>query len=193
MSSPSGRVGRPASKTRDEALARACASFEAGERIEIRGLAANLGLGRTTVHSWFGTREDLIARVLVRRGAPLWQRARDEATGTGAERILDTLDRYNRLLAADEPLRVYIDGNREQAHRVLTLPSGRVHRTVLAGIADLIDAETARGAYKPPIPAASVALALTRLGEAFLLLDALDDELDVDAMRDVQRTMLALG
>ena len=50
--------------TRDDAIALARDRFLGGERVEMGALAAELGIGRTTLYRWVGEREDLIEEVL---------------------------------------------------------------------------------------------------------------------------------
>lgn len=47
-----------------EALATARQWFNQGRRIDIQGLAAELGISRVTLHRWVGTREQLLTEVL---------------------------------------------------------------------------------------------------------------------------------
>ena len=63
-----GRPGRPAAATRQDALALARARFLAGERVDVQAIARELGLARATMHRWFGTREVLLGEMLAALG-----------------------------------------------------------------------------------------------------------------------------
>ena len=67
-----------------------------GRRIDVQAIAAELGLGRTTVYRWFGSRDELIGEVLVLAATPLLEQAREQAGGEGGPALLETLDRFNR-------------------------------------------------------------------------------------------------
>jgi AcrR family transcriptional regulator len=161
-----------------------------GERIDVQAIAAELGLGRTTIYRWFGSRDSLIGEVLVRAGEPLLERARAGARGTGAAALLDTLDRFNRSLAEARPLRGFVEHEREAALRIITSSAGKVQPWVVGAIADLITQEVRAGTYRPAIEPATLAYAIVRLGEAFLYNDAVGSMRgDVDRLREVQAAM----
>src|SRR5216110_380062 len=87
------RPGRPAAATREQVLDAALHRYLRGRRVDIQAIAAELGLGRATVHRWFGTREALIGEVVVRASAPVLDEARAKAGGTGGPALLETFDR----------------------------------------------------------------------------------------------------
>src|SRR4051794_21198801 len=108
MNSAGGAVarrGRPAAASRDDVLSTATARYLRGERIDVLSIASELGVGRTTIYRWFGTREELIGEVLPRVTKPLLDQARADALGRGADRLVDTFDRFNRSLVAAPALR----------------------------------------------------------------------------------------
>jgi AcrR family transcriptional regulator len=70
------RPGRPAAATRGQVLDAALYRYLRGQRVDIQAIAAELGLGRATVHRWFGTREALIGEVIVLAAEPVLEAAR---------------------------------------------------------------------------------------------------------------------
>ena len=58
--------GRPAAASQEDVIAAAMHLYLHGRRIDVQAIAAQLGLGRTTIYRWFGSREGLIGEVLVR-------------------------------------------------------------------------------------------------------------------------------
>ena len=91
--------GRPASATREDVLALAMHRYLRGRRVDVQAIAGELGLGRTTIYRWFGSRDELLGEVLKCAAKPLLEDARAGAQGTGGLALLHTLDRFNRSLA----------------------------------------------------------------------------------------------
>src|SRR5687767_10164522 len=79
-------VADVSSSTAGTATALARARFLAGERVDMNGLAADLGLHRTTLFRAVGGRDRLLGEVLWSLAEPAL-RAAERGTGTGAARI----------------------------------------------------------------------------------------------------------
>jgi AcrR family transcriptional regulator len=182
--------GRPPGASREDVLALATHRFLRGRRVDVQAIASELGLGRTTIYRWFGSRDDLIGEVLVRTGEPLLEHARAGARGAGGLALLDTLDRFNRSLAASPALRQFIENERDAALRVITSSAGKVQPWTVGAVTELITQEVRAGTYRPAIEPATLGYAIVRLGEAFLYNDAVGGMRgDVDRLRDVQAAM----
>lgn len=168
--------------------------FLSGERVDVQAIAARLGLGRTTVYRWFGSREQLIGDVLVRAALPELERARAEARGRGDRMLLDTFDRFNRALADARPLRRFVEHEREAALRIITAGDGPVQPRIVAAIEELIENEVSAGSYEPPVEPGTLAYAIVRLAEAFLFNEvAAGIRGDVDRLRDVEAALLGVS
>jgi AcrR family transcriptional regulator len=192
-STTSGRRGRPPAASREDVLAAAMHRYLRGRRVDVQAVAAELGLGRTTIYRWFGSREGLIGEVLVRAAAPLLEDARAKARGRGGELLLDTFDRLNRSLVDAPALRQFVEQERETALRIITSSAGRPQQVMVARIAELIEAEARAGNYKPPVEPSTLAYAIVRLAEAFLFNDAIAGiRGDVDRLRDVEAAILGV-
>jgi AcrR family transcriptional regulator len=192
-STPSGRRGRPPAASREDVLAAAMHRYLRGRRVDVQAVAAELGLGRTTIYRWFGSREGLIGEVLVRAAAPLLEDARAKARGRGGELLLDTFDLLNRSLVDAPALRQFVEQERETALRIITSSAGRPQQVMVARIAALIEDEVRAGNYKPPVEPSTLAYAIVRLAEAFLFNDAIAGiRGDVDRLRDVEAAILGV-
>src|SRR5436189_4521893 len=101
--------GRPAAASREDVLAAALHRYVRGRRVDVQAIAAELGLGRTTIYRWFGSRDDLLGAVLAAAVDPAVDEAKARARGTGARRLLDTFDRLNRSLADSAALRTFVE------------------------------------------------------------------------------------
>src|SRR2546427_8592098 len=95
---PPSRRGRPPAASREQVLALASDRYLRGRRVDVQAIASELGLGRTTIYRWFGSRDELIGEVIVRAAEPLLAQSRAAARGAGGSALLDTFDRFNRSL-----------------------------------------------------------------------------------------------
>ena len=160
--------------------------------MDVQAVAAELGLGRTTIYRWFGSREGLIGETVARAAEPLFEDARAGAKGTGGDALLDTFDRINRALAAAPALRSFLELERD-ALRILTSSGGIVHQRAVATIEGFVEAEVRDGAYRAPVDPSTLAYAIVRLAEAFLF----NDETaamrgDVDRLRELEAALLGV-
>ena len=133
--------GRPPAASRDDVLEAAMHRYLRGERVDVQAIAAELGLGRTTIYRWFGSREELIGEVLFRAAEPLIDAARAQARGRGGAALLDTFDRLNRSLDAAPALRQFVEQERDAALRIITSGAGVVQPRMVERIAGLIEEE----------------------------------------------------
>ena len=187
------RRGRRAAATREEVLALVMHRYLRGLRVDVQAIALELGLGRTTLYRWFGSRDELIGEVIVRAAEPVLEEARRGARGTGAEALLDTFDRFNRDIASSTALRRFVERERDAALRVITSSGGCVQPRIVAMITALIAAEVSAGAYQPPVDPATLGYAIVRLAEAFIFNDtAAGIRGDVDRLREVEAALLGI-
>ena len=187
------RRGRPPAASREAVLAAAMYRYLRGRRIDVQEIANELGLGRTTIYRWFGSREQLIGEVLFRSAEPLLEAARGATRERGARALLDTFDRFNRSLAEAPALRQFLQRERQAALRIITSSAGTVQPRIVARITALIEDEIRAGAYKPSVEPATLGYAIVRLAEAFLFNDAVADVRgDVDRLREVEAAILGV-
>ncbi len=182
-----------AGATRDDVLDAARRRYVGGERVDMRAIAADLGVGRATLYRWFGSRQELLGEVIARETEGYFAHVRKRVGGRGAPALLETFDRINRGLVRAAGLRRYVEQEREAALRTLTSSAGRVQPAAVGAIAAMIEAEAATGAYDPPTDPATLAYAIVRLAEAFIYNDALAGiRGDVEDLRRVEAALLGL-
>lgn len=187
------RLGRPPAASREQVVECAMTAFLRGQRIDLRAIAADLGLGRTTIYRWFGSREGLIGEVLKAAADPLLDAARAAAEGSGGAALLDTFDRYNRSLVAAPALRTFVEQERETALRIITSGAGVVDPHLVGRVTALIEAEVRAGAYDPPVDVETLGFAIVRLAEAFLFNDVVAGiRADVGRLRAVEAALLGV-
>jgi AcrR family transcriptional regulator len=188
-----GRPGRPAAATREDVLALATERFLAGERVDMQGVARELGLARATMHRWFGTREVLLGEVLAGMAERRLETIRARSADRGASVLLDVFERFNRDLAATRGLSLWLAQERERALRILTSSGGNVQPRTVAVVQRMIEAEIDSGNLAPPIAPETLAFALVRLAESFLYNDArFDIRGDIERLREVEAVLLGV-
>jgi AcrR family transcriptional regulator len=184
--------GRPAAASREDVLAAGLYRYLRGQRVDVQSLAGELGLGRTTIYRWFGSRDRLIGEVIIRAVEPVLEEARAEARGKGAHALLDTFDRINRSFAASPALRSFVEQERETAVRITTSGSSVVRPYIVSRIQQWIEEEVANG-YEAPVDPATLAYAIVRLAEAFIYNDTAPSvRSDVERLREVEAALLGI-
>jgi AcrR family transcriptional regulator len=187
------RRGRPPAASREDVLNAAMGRYLRGRRVDVQAIATELGLGRTTIYRWFGSRERLIGEVLAAAAEPLIEDARAQAGGEGGPALLDTFDRLNRSLVEARALRQFVERERAAAVRIITSGTGVTQRHMVDRITALIEAEVRAGTYDAPVEPATLAYAIVRLAEAFLFNDAAAGMLgDVERLREVEAALLGV-
>lgn len=188
-----GRPGRPAAATREEALALARKRFLACERVDVQAIARELGLARATMHRWFGTREVLLGEMLAELAEERLQTIRDRTRGAGGRALLDCFDGFNRELAATRGLGAWLAQEQERALRILTSSGGVVQPRVVTAIERLIEAEIEARTFASTIAPATLAYAIVRLAESFLYNDAVVGMRgDTERLREVEAALLGV-
>jgi AcrR family transcriptional regulator len=190
-------VGRPpgpaAAASREQVLDVARREFGEGRRVDVRAIAAELGLARATLYRWFGSRDGLLGEMIARDAEQYFRRVRRRVKSRGGRALLETFDQINRGLTRSRALRRFLEQERESALRTLTSSGGIVEPRSVAVIADLIDDEVRRGAYDPPVDVPTLAYAIVGLANAFLYNDAVAGiRGDVDRLRDVEAALLGV-
>jgi AcrR family transcriptional regulator len=188
-----GRPGPPAAAAREDVLALAAALFLAGERVDVQAIARELGLGRATMHRWFGTREVLLGETLATLAEERLTSIRGEVGGSGAGALLDSFDRFNRELAATRGFGVWLAREQDRALRVVTSSGGIVQPRMVATVERIIRAEVDVGAFAPTVAPPTLAYAIVRLAESFLYNDAVVGVRgDTDRLREVEAALLGV-
>jgi AcrR family transcriptional regulator len=188
-----GRPGRPAAATREAALALATDRFLAGERVDVRSIAGELGLARATMHRWFGTRAALLGEVLAALAEERLLVIRGRISATGADALLECFDAFNRELVGTVGLRALLVQEQDRALYILTSSGGFVQPRLVAAIERLICAEVEDGSFSPALAPSTLAYAIVRLAESFLYNDAIIGiRGDTERLREVQAVLLGL-
>ena len=124
--------------TPQDAFELARATFVADERVDMQALTARLGVARTTLHRWVGTRESLLDRILGDLASEFWNLARAEAEGEGDELVLDAVWRILGATARYEPARGFVQREPQLAMRLLAGEGFSVRRRSLECLSALV-------------------------------------------------------
>jgi AcrR family transcriptional regulator len=167
-----GSDGDPATRF----VNRAARWLQGGRRLDMQGLADELGVSRATLFRHVGGREQLLSKALwslteatLAAAARRWELERPEGalytTGTGRHinAIVSQSSGLSRLLSNEPALTL----------RVLTDPRGRVQTGIVTFVEQLLRRDMTELGFVPRIEPDALAYALVRLGESFLYADAL--------------------
>jgi AcrR family transcriptional regulator len=186
--SATGRPGRPAAASREDALR------AARKRFDVQAIARELGLARATMHRWFGTREQLLGELLAEMGEERLRAIRADTPGGGARALLQSFDSYNREVATAPGLRMLLIQEQDLALRILTAGNGLVQPRLIATVHELIVEELERERFEPAAEPEVLAYAIVRLAEAFLYNDAIVGlRGDTERLRELEAALLGLG
>jgi hypothetical protein len=158
------------------AVALAARWIHDGRRLDMQGLADELGISRVTLFRRTGGREELLSRALwlLTEAALAAAAARWEAERSPGELHTPGTGRHvNAIVSGSPGLRRLLDDEPALALRVLTDPRGRVQTGIVAFVAALLRRDIAEFGLVSVIEPEALAYALVRLGESFLYADVL--------------------
>jgi len=172
----SQRLDGPTSVGSTRFVNRAARWVYEGRRLDMQGLADELGVSRATLFRRVGGREELLSKalfVLTQRtlvvAAERWAAERPP----GALYTPGTGRHVNAIVSKSTGLRQLLDDEPALAMRVLTNPRGRVQTGIVTFVTALLRRDMAELGLVPLIEPDALAYALVRLGESFLYADVL--------------------
>lgn len=175
-----------------DAQAAATAAYLAGRRLDMRELAAELGVSRNTLYRWTGDRERLLQDVIW----SLSEAAIDEiwaatARRRGVSRLVESLRRYLVTIVESHALQAFLRNETYVALRLLT-SQGAFQDRLVAKVQALVEEEAARGAFTPRADTGLLAYATVRTMEGFVYNDTVvRTEPEVERAVQVIRLLLA--
>ena len=190
MRPPAGRADKRSARI----VAVAARWIQDGRRLDMQGLADELGISRVTLFRRAGSREALLSKALwmltqrtLETAAARWEAERPEGelhtpgTGRYINEIVSQSTGLHRLLEDEPALTI----------RVLTDPHGQVQTGVVAFIEELLRRDVAEFGLVTIIEPDALAIALVRLGESFLYADVLAGRKpDVETVGRLQRALI---
>ena len=147
-----------------------------GRRVDMQGLADELGVSRVTLFRRVGSREELISQALWRLTERMleiaverWEAERPE----GELHTPGTIRHINAMVAGSTGLRRLLDDEPVLTMRVLTDPRGKVQSGIVAFNEVLLRQDMEEFGLVTIIEPSALAYALVRLGESFLYADVI--------------------
>jgi AcrR family transcriptional regulator len=162
--------------------------FVAGRRIEMRELAADLGVNRATLFRWVGGRDDLLGEILWSLAEPALAAAVEGSDGNGAQRIAGAIGRFAAIVDQADFLREFVRREPERALRILTTGAGTVQARLVGAIEALLSDEVSQSALRSPLPLRDLAYLIVRIVESFLYAEFITGE-----RADIAMAELAVG
>lgn len=142
-----------------------------GERVEIGAVAEELGVARTTVFRWVGSRELLLGEVIWYVFAGTWKRAAEEAAGVGADYAAELTRRLMQAVLESVPFRRFLAQDPEYALRLLTSKTSTVQSRIIESVCGLLREQTQAGHIEPALDTEDLAYVMVRIFESCLYSD----------------------
>lgn len=174
-----------------DAVELAIETLLAEARVDMQTLAAQLGVAPATLYRWFGSRGVLLERAFERLAQEFSTAARAEARGDGDERVCDYARNIMASSAAFQPLRSFVEREKELGLRLLLRRDGAVHRVISDELLELL-AETGPSSQTEQLEGAAhviVQVATSLVWATFMV----GDEPRIDDAVQVIRVILAAG
>lgn len=149
--------------------------FIAGDRIEMGTLATQLGVERTSLFRWVGNRDDLLSEVLWSLAERTLDRAAEESTAEGPERIVDILGRFVDGLVTADYFRAFLAREPARALRLMTTGDSEIQRRYVAAVEWLLEAH-APDAGSRGLSLHDLAYLIVRISESFSYADVIAGE-----------------
>jgi AcrR family transcriptional regulator len=145
--------------------------FIAGERIEMRALAAELGISRVTLHRWVGSRDKLLGEVLWSLAEPTLRDARAATRTRAGAGVAEAFWRFLSAVLEAPFMRSFLTREPEIALRVLTTKHSPLQARLVGVLREMLAEETEAGRLDPPMQLDDLAYVVLRLGESFAYTD----------------------
>jgi AcrR family transcriptional regulator len=177
--------------TPEAAYDAATRTYLAGRRLDMRELAAEIGVARNTLYRWTGGRERLLQDVIW----SLSEAAIDEIWAAtrrrrGTSRLVEALRRYLVTIVESDALQSFLRNETYVALRLLT-SHGPFQDRLVAKVKELVDEEAARGTFTPRADTELLAYAAVRTLEGFVYNDTVvRSEPEVDRALQVIRLLM---
>jgi AcrR family transcriptional regulator len=160
----------------ERALRVARRRFLAPERIDMSALAEELGVNRVTLYRWVGSRDKLLVEVVWALAEQALGFAKSQTNAQGAERIVETVTRFLRLVIDNAGMQRWLSEEGEHAMRLLTRHDGGFQPRLIQAVEDLLGEEADAGRLALPVDLHELAYVIVRVIESYTYLDLITGE-----------------
>ena len=161
---------------REDLLRAARSQFLRTSRVDISSLAATVGVSRATAYRWAGDAERLTGEVLADIAEATFHRSVAEAAGSGADRIVNAMERGMWLIVESEPYQAFLRRDPQKALRLAASKDGPSQGRMIGLHQALLDEEIAAGRLTLAVDSHTMAYALVRTAESFMYADLIAGE-----------------
>jgi AcrR family transcriptional regulator len=178
--------------TRRAVINAATLAYLRGEAVDMSALAAQLGIGRSTLYRLVGNRDDLLGVVLAEATERTFRRAAAGATAEGGvDLVLDVINRFMHAVIDAEPLQALCKREPLLFIRLALLP-GAVEQIAAKLIAEMLQTEVTAGRLAASLPATTLSQAIVRMCDAHLYAPLLGGaEPEIDTALDLVAALLS--
>jgi AcrR family transcriptional regulator len=150
--------------------------FLAAERIDMSGLAEELGVNRVTLYRWVGSRNQLLVEVVWALARRTLEKVDEGVQATGGERIVQVIVRFLDAVICNEGMRRWLADEGESAMRLLTRHETDFQPRLIGAVHDLLGEEAVAGRLELPVDLHELAYVIVRLIESYTYLDLITGE-----------------
>ena len=165
-----------------DAFLRARKRFQACERVDMSGLAEELGVSRVTLYRWVGSRDALLVEVIWSLARRTLDNIEADVEATGSERLVQVVTRFLDDVITNPGMKRWLSEEGESAMRLLTRHETGFQPRLIEAVQDMLQEETDAGRLDLPADLHEVAYVIVRLIESYTYLDLITGE-QPDAQR----------
>jgi AcrR family transcriptional regulator len=170
------RGAEPSRPTALDAFRLARRKFLAAERIDMSGLAREVGVNRVTLYRWVGSRDQLLVEVIWSLGGRTLEKVEEDVSDTGAERIVQVVTGFLEAVISNAGMQRWLAEEGEQAMRLLTRHDTDFQPRLIAAVEELLSEEAEADRLRLPVDLHEVAYVIVRLIESYTYLDLITGE-----------------
>jgi AcrR family transcriptional regulator len=159
-----------------DAFLRARKRFQACERVDMSGLAEELGVSRVTLYRWVGSRDALLVEVIWSLARRTLDNIEADVEATGSERLVQVVTRFLDDVITNPGMKRWLSEEGESAMRLLTRHETGFQPRLIEAVQDMLQEETDAGRLDLPADLREVAYVIVRLIESYTYLDLITGE-----------------
>lgn len=146
-------------------------TFMAGERVDMNALSAQLGVDRSTLFRWVGSRDSLLVEILKSLADPTIRELAATIDGTGGQRVARIASSFAQTLIDTPYYRAFLRREPDKSLRLITTKASPLQQHIVATFEELLREEHDRGRFDHPMKIRDLAYLVVRIMESFIYAD----------------------